>query len=593
MINDPVTCDVILASFPNKTIEIPSLGLAILKSVLVKNNFSCSQVDYNVLLKDAFVEPTNLRYLADEVLPCIWKWNLDSQLSDAVLGLIRHIKRLETDYTLERLLQVKLMLQARQFEAVFSNEETACLVPELLALLSKSSLFFEWITSNPKIEITFSDLFAFRIIDALLSQISEQKPALLGFSVVELQRPFTLWGISKLRKQYAYTGMIAVGGSDVTYFKEKYLLNFDMIDYAVYQEGEDAIVKLAECCKYGSVSPDEIPNLIHRKNGQVKVNAPQSCDDFTKNTPDFSGLPLAKYLTNALPVQASRGCSWAKCTFCKHFKTYGKDYIEGNALEVVDQIKFLMTEYRTDLFHFVDDDFPVQLKNQVSAEIIRQGLCVNWLGYSRFEKNITKPMLEDWYRSGLLVIEWGLESASPNVLKHIKKGIDTNEIRRLLIESSEVGLLNKLFMFHNLPSESYEDLWASLTFLKSYVKSGIIRPFWEIRTPLELLEGTPLYEESFSDAKFFANNFKKVFRPRGDMVVQAGYVPNEIYGIKQSLITSTVTELAEISARHNILDVNDEAIMFDVILEKLRMQGVSLKLNTRLPSYTTMVTEVT
>lgn len=54
----------------------------------------------------------------------------------------------------------------------------------------------------------------------------------------------------------------------------------------------------------------------------------------------------------------------------------------------------------------------------------------------------------------------------------------------------------------------------------------------------------------------------------------------------------TVTELAEISAKHNILDVNDEAIMFDVILEKLRMQGVSLKLNTRLPSYTTMVTEV-
>jgi hypothetical protein len=76
------------------------------------------------------------------------------------------------------------------------------------------------------------------------------------------------------------------------------------------------------------------------------------------------------------------------------------------------------------------------------------------------------------------------------------------------------------------------------------------------------------------------------------MVVQAGYVPNEIYGIKQSLLSSTVTELAETSARHNILDVNDEAIMFDVIQEKLRMQGVSLKLNTRLPSYTTMVTEV-
>lgn len=590
MINERIKYDVILTSFPNKTIEIPPLGMAMLKSMLITNNYSCSQNDYNLLLKDAFIEPNNLRYLANEVLPCIWKWNLDSQMSDSVLNLIKHIKFIDTNHTLERLLQVKLMLQERQFDLVFSVEEMACLVPQLLALLSESSLFFEWITTNPKIEKTFGDLFVFQIIDSYLSQISEQQPALLGFSVVELQRQFTLWAISKLRKQHDYTGMIAIGGSDVTYFKEKYLLNFDMIDYAVYQEGEDAIVKLAECCKYGSVSPDEIPNLIHRKNGQVKVNSSKSFDDFTKHMPDFSDLPLQKYLTNALPVQASRGCSWAKCTFCKHYKTYGKDYIEGNAIEVVNQIKTLIAKHQTLLFHFVDDDFPVQLKNQVSHEINKQDLQINWLAYSRFEKNITRQMLENWYKSGLLVIEWGLESASPNVLKHIKKGIDTNEIRRLLIESSEVGLLNKLFMFHNLPSESYEDLWASLTFLKSYVKSGVIRPFWEIRTPLELLEGTPLYEESFNDDKLF-NNFKKVFRPRGDMVVQAGYVPKENYSIKESLISSTVAELAGISSRYNILDVNDEAIMFDVILEKLRMKGVPLKINTRLPSYTTMVAE--
>ena len=187
-------------------------------------------------------------------------------------------------------------------------------------------------------------------------------------------------------------------------------------------------------------------------------------------------------------------------------------------------------------------------------------------------------MLRNWYKAGLYVIEWGLESASEKVLKKVKKGITLNTVKRLLFESYSVGILNKVFMFHNLPEEDYEDLWLSVNFLKELIKNGIIRPFYEILTPLELLIGTPLYEDNIPGKE---KDFKKVFFPRGELVAQAGYIPKYNYNIKKTIIEKIITDLKNYIEKNNILEANDEVILFDVILEKLRIENKPLKIKTR------------
>ena len=49
--------------------------------------------------------------------------------------------------------------------------------------------------------------------------------------------------------------------------------------------------------------------------------------------------------------------------------------------------------------------------------------------------------------------------------------------------------------------------------------NGIVRVFWEISTPLELLEGTLLYEQAQTE-----DLFDKIFEPRGLLEAKAGYI---------------------------------------------------------------------
>jgi len=109
----------------------------------------------------------------------------------------------------------------------------------------------------------------------------------------------------------------------------------------------------------------------------------------------------------------------------------------------------------------------------------------------------------------------------------------------------------------------------------------VVRPFYEIRTPLELLEGKPLYDETFSNNNF-GGNFKKAWLPRGRLVAQCGYTPNEDYNIKTKMLSYFVLEMQERLKPYNVLKMNDEAIMLDVIIEDLRSSGYDLKVHTRM-----------
>lgn len=51
----------------------------------------------------------------------------------------------------------------------------------------------------------------------------------------------------------------------------------------------------------------------------------------------------------------------------------------------------------------------------------KKEINIKWLTYSRLDKDITYNDLSLWYKAGLRVVEWGLESASQKVLNSVKK----------------------------------------------------------------------------------------------------------------------------------------------------------------------------
>ncbi|MFL0166558.1 B12-binding domain-containing radical SAM protein [Candidatus Clostridium helianthi] len=555
--------DIIIAQFPNKTIEIAPLGSSILIGSLRQRGYSAKQYDLNIVLKDELLKSVNLYNLYNKFLPELLKHDFTNSNYNVLKSFYRILDSIEKKHSIERIEFVKELLQRRKYIEVFQDETNTKIFESMLNILTISNKFFEIIILNDVIEKDFKDIFVYRVVDKYLQEFCDINPKIIGFSTVQMQRKFTLWAAKRLKVKFNFKGNVMIGGSDVTYYKEKYLKYFDYVDFAIYQEGELAIEKLIDyidnTCKL-----EDVPNLIYRKGHEIVCNKSITPHDFDKIIPDFDDLDLDKYITNALPMQVSRGCSWGKCTYCKHFRTYGEKYYFGDINNIVDIIEVLVKKYSTNLFHFVDDDFPKPLKNKFCDEIIDRKLDIRWLTYSRLDKGICKEDLEKWFKAGLRVIEWGLESASQKVLNSVNKGINIENIKRLLFEANNIGFLNKLFMFHNLPEEDYDDLYESILFLKKFVRHKIVRPFWEISTPLELLEGTPLYEESLVNSVF-----KKVYLSRGELLSKASYIHKKDYRIKKDIFNKEFDGVEEFYKKQGVLNVNDEAIMFDVIIDEL------------------------
>ena len=85
----------------------------------------------------------------------------------------------------------------------------------------------------------------------------------------------------------------------------------------------------------------------------------------------------------------------------------------------------------------------------------------------------------------------------------------------------KLPMVNIFFSIHKL---EYLNLLNN-TILDFITPNGIVRVFWEISTPLELLEGTLLYEQAQTE-----DLFDKIFEPRG------------LLRQKQDIFTSIITK---------------------------------------------------
>lgn len=85
----------------------------------------------------------------------------------------------------------------------------------------------------------------------------------------------------------------------------------------------------------------------------------------------------------------------------------------------------------------------------------------------------------------------------------------------------KLPMVNIFFSIHKL---EYLNLLNN-TILDFITPNGIVRVFWEISTPLELLEGTLLYEQAQTK-----DLFDKIFEPRG------------LLRQKQDIFTSIITK---------------------------------------------------
>lgn len=374
-------------------------------------------------------------------------------------------------------------------------------------------------------------------MEAFLSELIEPvrayRPEMVGFSLLFTQQ--ILYALI-LAKEFKPLGIPIVAGGPAAssvpqaFFgslnvKEHSIDVGNLIDYVVVGEGEVPLAALAE----GFDDPSKIPGLVYRR-GRIFENESQVAEDLNiLPFPDYGDFDLTEYYSPSpvLPIAASRGCYWRRCSFCVHYKSY-LSYRVKSMTRVVEDMESLQKRYGVNHFSFVDEMIHPKPFEKLSDGLITADLGVRFYALAKPTKEFDRPLLQKMHRAGARAILWGVESGSQRLLDLMEKGTKVEEMEGVLRAASEVGIWNMAFVLFGFPTETREEFLETLGFLKrNRLHIGTLG-----QSIFTLEIDSPVYR---TPEKFKVREIKTARNPfyaACDFQVEEGLSPKEIYELK-------------------------------------------------------------
>jgi radical SAM superfamily enzyme YgiQ (UPF0313 family) len=344
-----------------------------------------------------------------------------------------------------------------------------------------------------------------RFFDELVHPVRDFRPDLIGFSVLISQQLFFALALAKLCSEApGRHPRIVFGGATFSVMPDPGRLLSgpvpvypgdergevdvrSLIDYLIVGEGEKGLESLArlideeraatrQASAPGQAAPAsggrDTPGLVYVESGAVVQNPAQAAWDLgALPAPDFSDFPLDEYHSpvTVLPYLSSRGCSWRRCAFCTHQKTY-LDYREEDASVSAQKLATLMEKYRVGHFCLVDEMVNPRRLERLSEEIVRRGVRLCFSAYAK-PSGFSPGVFERAHEAGLRLLMWGLESASQRVLDLMCKGTSAWRIAFILDSARRAGVWNLLFVMFGFPTETDAERLETLGFLEAHRES--------------------------------------------------------------------------------------------------------------------------
>lgn len=323
-----------------------------------------------------------------------------------------------------------------------------------------------------------------------------------------------------IKKTFPALPLIA-GGPHVDIFRQLVIEKNGAFDVLTYAEGEETIVKLAECLEVKR-SLKGIPNLIYRDNGAVETTEPKwiaKLDDLPYPSYDHGIYPSLEddQKMKIVTVDESRGC-FCGCYFCPHPNKSGKKLRMKTPERFVDEIEHLMNAYSFSAFRYAGSATPTLFAKRIADLIIQKQLGID---YSMFG-NILMSRGEHFAAleaSGCRAIFFGLESGSEEILKAgIGKRFTVSDARKVLRESRESGIFTIASIIFPAPFESEKSRHETVALLKSVLPDSVIVTFPIVTPTTAWAEDPKKFGFRITDKYWIENNMdykiKWLFPPR-------------------------------------------------------------------------------
>lgn len=216
-------------------------------------------------------------------------------------------------------------------------------------------------------------------------------------------------------------------------------------DFGVIGEGEETIVDLVAALDSQSQDFSSVDGIIYKgEKGLTKTKPRKPIDDLDALPfPDYEGFDISGFLDRqtltdkdvhpnnhprAIEIAASRSCPF-QCTFCFH--PVGDKYRKRSIESVISEIKYLQTNYNINYLTMNDELFATNKEwlKEFCKEIKKIG--IKWQAQLRVD-SVDEDLIVQLKDAGCIYISYGLESASPPILKSMRKKISIDQISKAL-----------------------------------------------------------------------------------------------------------------------------------------------------------------
>jgi len=368
-----------------------------------------------------------------------------------------------------------------------------CKLIDLNILLYRSGIYQsgEWDSSFAK----FTNKTSFEgeyqkirhFIDYQITQIIQNNPQFVGIGVFTKSNEYVTYAMcSEIRRRAPHIKLF-IGGIYCDQIGPD-LLASNLIDFYLNGPAEKTILDLAE---NKTTNVDGINNL--RKGAQNFDSLP---------LPDYSQLDLTMYRAKNIYVVGSRGCPY-RCTFCGVTPRWGK-FQTRKITDILNEIESLYLTYNITYFLFTDSLVNGDLRyfrklciaiNELSRKYDNV-FMFEWFLSIRNEHQMPPSDFDLLGAVNIHTIKLGVESGSPTVLSHIRKGFKLPDLFYFLSELDRVSIKCDLLFFTGYPTETDQDFLMSLQLLDQLVKYRRIINYIRV-TPMCVEEGTPIFKMGY------------------------------------------------------------------------------------------------
>ncbi|MEE4262043.1 MAG: radical SAM protein [Desulfobacteraceae bacterium] len=325
------------------------------------------------------------------------------------------------------------------------------------------------------VEVKILDLVVFPYSRAMLQSLIEGfKPQMVGLTAVTMTFDHAMAVVNDI-KDIDPAIVTAMGGPHVSFCARETLLEYPDLDVVVIGEGEKTVVELCRRVE-NSLDLENVNGIAYRRGTEI-FYTPQrvpieNLDELP--LPDRGLLPLGRYraLTMPISITTSRGCPF-KCIFCVGRKMVGARVRYRSPVKVVDELQYLGT-LNFPQINIADDLFTAN-KNHclgVCDEIIKRGLKLTWTSFARVD-TVSDDVLGKMKAAGCTAVSFGIESANPQILKTIKKGITLDQVEAAVGMCQRAGITPFASFILGLPGETPETIKETMDFGERLKHQGL------------------------------------------------------------------------------------------------------------------------